>query len=125
MNGAYRYPALDARGVVCIAEAAARITHDRPARAPFARMRVWGPQRGVWRVVWRCAYAHAHDCAALLAARSLFPFSLRAAAALSAEGGVYCPSGVPRAPGCLDGLPSLYALQLLCLWGQGRRGSVP
>ena len=31
MNGAYRRPALDARGVVCIAEAA-RITRDRPAR---------------------------------------------------------------------------------------------
>ena len=31
MNGAYRHPALDARGVVCIAEAA-RITRDRPAR---------------------------------------------------------------------------------------------
>ena len=31
MNGAYRHPALDARGVVCIAKAA-RITRDRPAR---------------------------------------------------------------------------------------------
>ena len=31
MNGAYRHPALDARGVVCIAEAA-RITRDRPVR---------------------------------------------------------------------------------------------
>ena len=31
MNGAYRYPALDARGVVCIAKAA-RITRDRSAR---------------------------------------------------------------------------------------------
>ena len=31
MNGAYRHPALDARGVVCITEAA-RITRDRPAR---------------------------------------------------------------------------------------------
>ena len=33
MNGAYRHPALDARGVDCIAEAA-RITRDRPVR-PF------------------------------------------------------------------------------------------
>ena len=33
VNGAYRHPALDARGVVCIAEAA-RIARDRPAR-PF------------------------------------------------------------------------------------------
>ena len=38
MNGAYRHPALDARGVVCIAEAA-RIARDRTvARASRAAL---------------------------------------------------------------------------------------
>ena len=42
------------------------------------------------------------DCSALLAARSLFPFSLRAAAALSADGGgctvVNCCASRTRVP---------------------------
>ena len=35
MNGAYRHPALDARGVVCITEAARITTRDRPAARPL------------------------------------------------------------------------------------------
>ena len=46
MNGAYRHPALDARGVVCITEAA-RITRDRHARPLNA------PSLLLFRRLWR------------------------------------------------------------------------